>query len=240
MAPRVRFCGDDKELGAVLLWYYRTPYDVPAIIGAKNKHCIKHMDLLLELQSLQPNLSFKASTVSSALTTVLEAHPNWDIRVDEKEAWVSDNTKRSRSLCRFVAQAKIKSPRAAWLQSFKAMVPDIATDDVVFIDPPAAQPLQDDDAQDAQPAPLADDEQADDDAVDLTQHDAQQYSTGWDDEHQAAWRLPRDQQSKLGAQWTQDLVPPTSGEGCDPMIARWPDGFASTPSCQLSHSTTGK
>ena len=85
-------------------------------------------ELLAQLQKLQPNLSFTKMQVKLALELVFQrlldedaTNPDkrkrWASRLTakEKDDWVETIQRRTRNLCRVVAQGLLKSPKAPWV-----------------------------------------------------------------------------------------------------------------------------
>ena len=69
------------------------------------------------LTKLAPNLAFKRETVEQAFQMLADAR-KFDALSDpdDKEDWVETMSRRLRSACRHVAQARVKKPPPKWLR----------------------------------------------------------------------------------------------------------------------------
>ena len=86
-------------------------------------------DVLEALRKLQPNLSCTKKNLQQVVTLLLQRfaeEPNWRLREEDQEGYVTTMALRLASVCRSVAAAERRHPRCCWVRALPCNVSSAA------------------------------------------------------------------------------------------------------------------
>lgn len=213
MSGRSRFEGDAAQVADALSCMTGPGY-VKYDEGQKaqvNKHQILAVrDIIQPLYALQQNLSFKKSTLQSALSKVASNKPEWALTKEMKKDFVETVTKRLMNILKHCSHALRRPKKPDWAHrllhhhprtkpasAHRQATSDAAASSIVAVPSPS-------------------------NATDSEPREAEvEYFVGWNPELMAAWRCGKE--SPCQKTYTKNII----CQECDlaPAIAIWEDGF---------------
>ena len=216
---------------------------------------VLHAKLLLDLQRIQSNLSFRHSDMKSALFQVVQRNPQWKLANEEIQDFCEKMARRIRTMAMHLRRAQSKPHPPKWLPAVMALkdvaplstalmqkemqVQQVSDDDgEAFEDKQDKQDKQDmqdeQDEQDEQEEEEFAGEETDGSESETYFTDPQEimieqdkdFFVGFDQEKQMAWRVRADADGETQArELSMNVFVPEGGRPQDPVRARWKDGY---------------
>ncbi len=177
--------------------------------------------LLLQLQTLQENMSFRPMDMKEALAELAEEKKaSWKLTSEEADDFSTTVGKRLRVMARHFQQAYIRKVKPRWLQDLVASAGCEAIA-VALSGPPSERTRLKIKQQTEKLQPKDDDHDEKDEDSEARKVE---WFVGWNSELGAAWRQAPNT-SEAEREHTKVLVIPKGADDDDEMIARWSDGY---------------